>query len=116
MGLRDELTAELAEAFDGDMADASQSFTAEHRETSAYNPQTGAETVVVIAYSGRGVFASYDSRRIDGINVLATDLELLALQAEVTRAPVVGDTLHGMAVMRVEQDPAGATWQIQLRA
>jgi hypothetical protein len=116
MGLRDELTADIAEAFDGDLADAVQSFTAEHRAVGAYSPQTGEETAIVIAYSGRGVFASYDHARVDGSSVLATDLELIALQAEVTRAPAVGDTLRGMAVMRVEQDPAGASWRVQLRA
>ena len=116
MGLRDELTADLAEAFSGDLADAVQSFTAEHRQTGAYNPQTGAETVTVIAYGGRGVFASYDHSRVDGSTVLATDLKLIALQDEVTRAPAVGDTISGMAAMRVEQDPAGATWIVQLRA
>lgn len=116
MGLRDELTADLAEAFDTDLADAVTAFTAEHRAAGDYDPGTGEEAVTVIAYSGRGVLTSYSHALVDGVNVLATDQQLTALQAEVTRAPEVGDTLHSMAVMRVEQDPAGATWQVQLRA
>lgn len=116
MGLRDELTADLAEAFDTDLGDAVQSFTASHPGTPAYDPATGGVTATPIAYSGRGVFAGYSLKDIDGTLVLATDKRLTALQAEVTRAPSVGDTIAGMTAVRVEADPAGATWRVQLRA
>jgi len=116
MGLRDELTADLAEAFDGDLADAVQSFTASHPGAPAYDPATGAVAATPISYSGRGVFAGYRLDQIDGSLILATDKRLTALQAEVTRAPAVGDTIAGMTVARVEADPAAATWRVQLRA
>ncbi|WKN20812.1 hypothetical protein [Azotobacter vinelandii] len=116
MGLRDDLQADLAEAFDGDLADAVAEFTAEHPGPAAYDPATGTMTSTVIAYSGRGVFAGYRLDQIDGTLILATDKRLTALQNEVTRAPVVGDTIAGMAVVRVEADPAAATWRLQLRA
>lgn len=116
MGLRDELTADLAEAFDTDLADAVTSFSASHPGTPVYDPAAGGVTATPVAYSGRGVFASYRADQIDGTLILATDQRLTALQAEVTRAPVVGDTIAGMSVVRVEQDPAGATWTVQLRA
>lgn len=116
MGLRDDITADLAEAFDGDLADAVTEFSAEHPGQAAYDPATGTTTPTVTAYSGRGVFGSYRLDQIDGTLILATDQELTTLQAEVTRAPEVGDTIAGMKVVRVDKDPAGVTWTIQLRA
>lgn len=115
MGMRDDLAADLAEAFDTDLADAVTEFTAEHKEAGAYDPITGAVTETVIPYTGRGVLMDYDHDMIDGENILATDEELVALQAEVTRAPTIGDVIAGRSVIRVQQDSARATWQIQLR-
>lgn len=116
MGLRDDLQADLAEAFDGDLADAVTSFTASHPGVPTYDPAAGGVTATPVAYSGRGVFGSYLADQIDGSLILATDKRLTALQNEVTRAPEVGDTISGMAVVRVEADPAAATWRVQLRA
>lgn len=116
MGLRDDLQADLAEAFDGDLADAVTSFTASHPGTPAYDPGTGGVTATPIAYSGRGVFAGYRLDQVDGTLILATDKRLTTLQNEVTRAPEVGDTIAGMTVVRIEADPASATWRVQLRA
>ena len=116
MGLRDDITADLAEAFDSDLADAVTGFTASHPGVPAYDPATGGVVSVPIAYSGRGVFAGYRLDQIDGTLILAADKRLIALQSEVTRAPAVGDIVAGMAVVRVEADPAGVTWGVQLRA
>ena len=116
MGLRDDITADLAEAFDTDLADAVTSFTASHPGVPAYDPATGGVTAAPVAYSGRGVFSGYRLDQIDGTLILATDKRLTALQSEVTRAPAAGDTIAGMVVVRVEADPAGAIWEIQLRA
>lgn len=116
MGMRDDITADLAEAFDSDLADNVTAFTAEHPGPAAYDPATGTMTPTVTAYSGQGVFDFYRLDQIDGTLILATDQSLIALQAEVTRAPEVGDTIAGMKVKRVEQDPAGVIWQIQLGA
>lgn len=115
MGLRSDIQADLAAAFDGDLADAVTSFSASHPGVSAYDPSTGGVTASPVAYSGRGVLDSYRADQIDGTLILATDKRLTALQNEVTRAPAVGDTIAGMSVVRVEQDPAGATWVCQLR-
>lgn len=115
MGLRDELTADVAEAFDTDLADAVQSFTGERVAAGGFDPVTGMGNPSASTYAGRGVFGTYRLDQIDGTLILATDKELLALQAEVTDAPQVNDTINGLRVVRVEQDPAGATWTIQLR-
>lgn len=116
MGLRDDLTADLAEAFDTDLADAVTEFEAVHHGQGGYDPVTGTVTPGDVPYGGRGVIGGYRNDEIDGSQILATDKKLTALQAEVTRSPEVGDTIAGMRVQRVGQDPARATWRVQLRA
>lgn len=126
MGLRDELTADLAEAFDSDLADAVTPFTGTRQGEGEYDPILGVVTPTTITYAGRGVFGSYEHDLIDGTNILATDERLTVLQAELliteggepttTRAaPEVGDIIEGRAVVGVRQDPARAAWRIQLR-
>lgn len=115
MGLRDELTADMAEAFDTDLADAVESFAGERLEAGGFDPVTGMGNPSTTTYTGRGVFGAYRLDQIDGTLILATDKELMALQAEVTDTPQVNDTINGLRAVRVEQDPAGATWTIQLR-
>ena len=118
MGMREEIQAELAEAFDDEdgLADAVQTFTGGITLPGIWDPVTeiGGEPTI-IAYSGRGVFGSFDSRLVDGAQILATDVRLLALQNETTGIPSVGHKLNGYDVKNVQQDPARATWVIQLR-
>lgn len=116
MGLRDEIAADLADAFDTDLADAVQTFEG-LRETgqSSYDPVTEVWTPGLLIYGGRGVFGSYEAEMIDGINILRTDKKLLALQAEVDAVPQVADMINGSKVIAVSQDSAGATWNLQLR-
>lgn len=127
MGLRDELTADIAEAFDTDLADAVTAFTGTRQGDEGYDPVTGEMTNSATTYAGRGVFGSYESKEIDGSLVLASDEKLLILQNEVfitegdeataiAAVPAVGDTIAGKRVMRVARDPADATFTVQLRA
>lgn len=118
MGLRTEITQALAEAFsdpDG-LADAIKSFTAARQGEAAYNPATGEVESTATTYTGRGIFASYSARDIDGTLILSSDVRLTALQAEVTDAPQVGDQINGKRVETVGQDPVSCTWALQLRA
>lgn len=117
MGMRSDITDALAEAFsDPDaLADAVRAFQAVRLGPPAYDPITGESTPSNVPYSGRGVFAQYAARDVNGTTVLATDTRLIALQAEVTLAPAVGDRIADMAVVTVGQDPAAATWIVQLR-
>jgi len=119
MGMRSEITQALAEAFSDPegLQDAVTAFTGVRSVAGAYNPATGkVEAATTLTYTGRGVFADYSARDIDGTLILTSDVKLTALQAEVTTAPKVGDKINGKSVMRVGQDAAAATWQLQLRA
>ncbi|GLO38944.1 hypothetical protein PPUN15366_05880 [Pseudomonas putida] len=127
MGLRSELQAELAQAFDTDLADAVAAVDGSRSVPGTYDPEKGGSTPgTTLHYAGRGVFGQYNSREIDGTRILASDVRLKALQNElfvkdgdvVTEAPaipVIGDRISGYRVMNVGQDAAKATWTIQLR-
>lgn len=126
MGMRDEIQVELAEAFDDDLADAVAPFTGSYLGPGVYDPITETDTAETITYTGRGVLARYETRRIDNLNILSGDLQLIALTNEVTDRPAEGHTItapdladrsksFAYLVKGVQLDPASATYQIQLR-
>ena len=118
MGMSAELTAALAEAFDDPdgLADAVKSFTATRQGAAAYNPATGEVESTTATYTGRGIFANYSARDIDGTLILSSDVKLTALQIEVTDAPKVGDKINGKRVETVGQDAVSCLWILQIRA
>lgn len=125
MGLRDDIQADLAEAFDDDLADAVSEFTGTYMGPGVWDPVSETTTAQPVSYIGRGVLDSYDSRRIDGLNILVGDVLLICLANEVTDKPAVGhqitapDLITGEpATYRIVSpgiDPAGAHYEIQLR-
>lgn len=125
MGMRDEIQAELAEAFDTDLADAVSTFTGTYMGPGVWDPVSETSTAQPVTYTGRGVLDSYDSRRVDNINIKVGDVLLICLANEVTDKPMVGhqitvaDLVTGEEVScrveRVESDPASAHYEIQLR-
>lgn len=114
MGLRDDLQTDIAAAFDTDLADAVRSFTGSRVVAGEYDPVTGSSTTTV-TYAGRGVFGGYSVQEADGQHILATDTKLVALQSETTDTPQEGDTIDGLEVVRVQKDPAAASWTLTLR-
>ncbi|TPU95046.1 glutamate 5-kinase [Acinetobacter baumannii] len=120
MGLRDELQAEITEAFDEDLSDAVHTFTCERIVSTSWNPKTNTSENVVENYSGRGVlFGSYNQYEIQTLGVLATDNKAVMLQNEVTMAPKIDDEwitgLGTFRVIHIQQDPAAIIWKCQLR-
>lgn len=115
MGLRDDITTDLAEAFDNDLADAVESFDGVRVTVGEYDPVMEQSETITVTYKGRGVFANYEQEIVDGIQVLRTDIELTALQAEVDDSPQIDDKINGFTVIDVGQDPAKVTWSVQLR-
>lgn len=126
MGLRDELQADLAEAFNTDLADAVLAFTGEYMGPGIVDPVTEETTAVPVIYTGRGVLSRYQDSRIDNINILVGDLRLTALANEVTDTPDVGHKITAPDLMNrskqvaylvksVRSDPASATYRLQLR-
>ncbi|MGO2450881.1 hypothetical protein [Pseudomonas taetrolens] len=117
MGLREDIQADMAEAFDTDLSDAVKTFSGGITLPGTVDPVTEETTgEIVIEYSGRGVFDAYEVRLVDGINIKSTDQLLIALTNEVTGTPQVGHKINGFDVLNVSTDPAGAHYEVQLRA
>ncbi|CAK7070171.1 MAG: hypothetical protein KER_03083 [Kerstersia gyiorum] len=120
MGLRDEITADIAAAFDADLADAVSTFTGSRFEPSGpADPISQTQPGSTVTYTGRGVFGGYGVDVVDGISILRTDTKLTALQAEVTGTPKVDDDVvrgdQQFKVISIGADPAAVSYSIQLR-
>lgn len=128
MGMREEIQAELAEAFDDPdgLADAIAKVEGLRKLAAVYDPATGDTSAGSLSYMGRGVFSGYLAREVDGSLIQASDAKLLVLQNElfvseggvataVNAEPLIGDLIGGKRVLNVGHDPAGAMWTIQLR-
>ncbi|MER8075393.1 glutamate 5-kinase [Acinetobacter pittii] len=120
MSLRDELQADLVEAFNDDLADAVHTFTCDRVVSSNWNPKTNTSEDVVEHYEGRGVlFGSYSQYEIQTLGVLATDKKATVLQNEVSMTPKIDDewltALGSFRVIHIQQDPASTIWKCQLR-
>lgn len=127
MGLQEKLQSKLAKAFDGKLADAVSAFAGSYIAPGEWDPVEEVSTGGPMTYTGRGVMAEYETKRIDNINILSGDLKLIALTNEVTDRPAEGHTITApdladrtksvsYLVKGVQIDPASATYQIQLRA
>lgn len=125
MGLRSDIQSDLAAAFDTDLADAVSTFTGTYMGPGVWDPVNETSTAQPATYAGRGVLDSYDSRRIDNVNIKVGDVLLIALTNEVGDKVMVGhqitapDLVTGeQAAYRVESvsaDPAVAHVEVQLR-
>lgn len=120
MSLRDEITADIAEAFDTDLADAVSEFTGSRFEPSGPpDPINQTQPGETITYTGRGVFGSFGIQVSEALGILRTDIKLTALQAEVSGQPKIDDNIERDGVkyriINVGQDPAGASWTLQIR-
>lgn len=120
MGLHDEITADIKEAFDTDLADAVQPFTGIRTvqgEPSIEDilTNTVGSNSTIINYSGRGVFGGYSEIEVDNESIMANDVKLTALQSEVTTRPQLDDVINGYQVVAVNQDPSSTIWNLQLR-
>lgn len=125
MGIRDELQAEIAAAFDDDFKDAVCEFSGAGFSETTVDPVTEQVTGEKISYSGRGVLSGYRMDSIDGVNILRGDVKLTALTNEVDGEPAVKhlitapDLLTGKSqqykIISADTDPARAAYSLQLR-
>ena len=120
MGLHNDITADIKDAFDTDLADAVQPFTGSR--TTQGEPSiediltnTVGSNSTIINYHGRGVFGGYSEFEVDNESIMANDVKLTALQSEVTTRPQLDDVINGYQVVAVNQDAASVTFTIQLR-
>ena len=122
MGLREELQADIAEAFSTDLEDAASEFTCtkiiysgEMDFATQTYPIIGNET-----YSGRGtLFGSYQKDMVKPVDYQVTDCKATVLQNEVTQVPQISDVWMTVKsefrVVNTGADPMDAIWKVQLR-
>lgn len=118
--MRDEISDDIAEAFNDDLADAVSEFTGSRFEaTGVADPISQTQPGETVIYSGRGVFGSFGIHVSEALGILRTDIKLTALQKEVSNTPKVDDDIEHSGikyrVIHVSKDPANVTWTIQLR-
>ena len=104
MGLRDEITADIKEAFNTDLADAVKPFTGSRTiqgEPSIEDilTNTVGSNSTIKTYNGRGFFKIYTDE-VDNETILQGDIHLLCLQDETSIIPTVDDiiTPHGFPI------------------
>ncbi|UKL14881.1 putative head-closure protein [Erwinia phage Gungnir39] len=129
MGIREELQADIAEAFSAadELFDAVYPFVGTYSTTTGFDPVTETGVTLNYSYTGRGVFASYSLNRIDGVNILHGDVKLIALTNEVEgdgppavghevqADAMIGGSVDSFSVISIKTDPTKATYTIQLR-
>ena len=113
--MKQEITQEIKQAFDGDLKDAVKDFTAYRAMPSDDDWAVNDTGTKNHAYKGRGVFGSYGAYETDGQAIGIHDVKLICLQSEVTDTPMIDDVINGMRVLSIKKDPANISYAIQLR-
>lgn len=114
--MRQEITADIANAFNTDLADAVKDFTGRRVILSDDDwAVNDTQVLSTINYSGRGVFTGFYAHEIDNKTIMQQDTKLICLQSELTDRPQMNDSINQMKVMNISQDPAGICYFIQLR-
>lgn len=119
MSLRTTLAKVVGSAFTalGDIV-----ISATYRRTSStYNPATGSNTVTNTDYTVPMVLTSYSSFEVDKNVVLVSDRKCIVRQAAMSVSPnIATDKVIAESktynIIRVTQDPAAATYTLQLRS
>lgn len=115
MGLNSEIGADIARAFDTDLADAVSNFVATRQNGGGDGWAINDGSTPTEAYTGRGVFGTYSTHEISGQAFSITDVKLVCLQSETTGVPMADDIINNMRVLSVTKDPANISYTIQLR-
>ncbi len=121
MGLRRATIAKAVGSAFKALGDIPES-TVIRRVSNTYDTATGVNTKTTSDDSiTKAVFTRYESFEVDKVVILATDVKLIFQQSEVsTRPDMALDTIiRGTSVyniLRVGEDPAAATYSLQLRS
>jgi hypothetical protein len=87
----------------------------------SYAPATGTVTRPETSHTVEGLLYGYRRDDIDGVLIRPFDQQFLVHQSELPVTPKVTERLvlddgTSWEIVRVEQDPAGATWMLQIRS
>lgn len=114
--MKQEITADIANAFDTDLKDAVKDFTAKRIILSDDDwAVNDTQVLSTINYSGRGVFTGFHAHEIDNKTIMQSDVKLICLQSELTDTPQIDDEINEMKIISISHDPAEVSFTIQLR-
>ena len=115
MGLHDDITKDIQDAFDGDLADAVKIADLVVYST-AYSTATGTVVNTEASTSTRGVITPVVEDMIDGEAVLRGDVSILILQDELATAPKIDDLISEGSdryrIYSISADPAAVQWTL----
>lgn len=120
MGLRSLIAGAVATAFVaiGDLKESVSYYA--YSASSSYDPDTGNVTRTETLTTVSGKFLQYSAREIDGEVIKPRDEKFIFQQASLATDPIPNDRLvfggKTWEVVGVTQDPAGATWELQVRS
>jgi len=113
MGLHADITQDIANAFDGELADAVKIASLVYL-SSSYDVGTGEVSEIDTKVSTRGVIQPIDESMIDDEAVLRGDVAILILQDELTTKPKIDDFiasgLNRYHIYNITADPADVQW------
>jgi len=116
MGLYADISADIAEAFDGDLADAVKTITVIEFNDSTYDPVAGTNTSVKTNRVIRGVVTSLseeqvrsDSTLINGVGILILDTEKSVAKFEVGMKLIIENDPQTYKLVATDTDPANVT-------
>lgn len=121
MGLREELQADLKEAFDEDLSDAVRTLTLKHvsKDQTVYDPALGTNTRISVEYSTRGIFTGYTILEQFNSFIEPTDSKLIIIANELAVVPQIRDIISegtdNYNIVGQLNDPLEATYELQIR-
>ena len=119
MGLRETIQKAVQSGFKA-LGNLKETVTYKYQGVSTYNTTTGTFTRIETSFSIEGVFMEFKKEEIDGVTVKPNDQKflfeqrVLSVNPRVTDRLLRSDDIH-WEVMRVKEDPAHATWELQVR-
>lgn len=118
MGLRSMIDKAVGTAFKV-AGDIPQTLNYNSITIGAYNPATGTTDTTTITHSIQYIPDAYKAHEIDGEAIKPHDHRVIIRQSTLPVVPKLTDTvvidLVTWNVVHFEQDPASATWTLQLR-
>lgn len=119
MSERDEIIADIRDAFNNELADAVALVTITKYDTNEFDPTTGTVTQTVVnTQTVQGVFTGQWKYEVFNANIEPNDETLLILQDDLHFKPdiacMVSSTRGLTRIIEVRSDPMNVTWEFRV--
>lgn len=94
MGLRDEIQTAVSEAMAEDLLDVVVEFNLVKVTQGDYDPSTDSYPETENKYETKGIFSSFGSMEIDGLNIKSEDEKVIVNGSDLSIAPEVDDIVE----------------------